>query len=87
MSIIYFSETNNRKDFVKKIVKIHQTHIDHANTIFVKPNIVSSESYPTTTNPQTLDSLLENLSGKKVVIGDGHAVDTDIPKTSSQIHP
>ncbi len=80
MSAIYVSTINNRKDFVTKVIKIFQTEIDEVNSIFIKPNIVSSEPYPTTTNPQTLGVLLENLSNKKVIVGDGHAVDTGYTK-------
>jgi uncharacterized protein (DUF362 family) len=41
---------------------------------------VSYESYPTTTHPKTLDVLLTLLADKKIIVGDGHAVDTGITK-------
>jgi len=80
MSVIYFAETANRKDFVAKIAKIFKAQLDQANSIFIKPNIVSSEPYPTTTHPEILDALLDHLSGRKLVVGDGHAVDTGYTK-------
>jgi uncharacterized protein (DUF362 family) len=46
-----------------------------AKRIFVKPNIVSSEPYPTTTHPEVLDALLSWLSSREVIVGDGPAVD------------
>jgi uncharacterized protein (DUF362 family) len=80
MSIIYISKTGNRKDFVTKIIKTFKKKIEQANSIFIKPNIVSSEPYPTTTHPEILDALLENLSNKKLIVGEGHAVDTGYTK-------
>jgi uncharacterized protein (DUF362 family) len=76
MSIVYTAEISNRKEFVTKIIEIFKTQLDQANFIFIKPNIVSSEPYPTTTNPEILDALLSNLSDRKLLVGDGHAVDT-----------
>ena len=80
MSAIYSAETSNRKDFVAKIMKIFKTQLDQANSIFIKPNIVSSEPYPTTTHPKILDALLSHLSDRKLIVGDGHAVDTGYTK-------
>ncbi len=80
MSAIYTAETSNRKDFVTKIMKIFKTELDQATSIFVKPNIVSSEPYPTTTHPKTIDALLAHLSDRKLIVGDGHAVDTGYTK-------
>jgi uncharacterized protein (DUF362 family) len=81
MSDIYFAETSNREVFVNKIMKIFGAQLDQAKRIFIKPNIVSSEPYPTTTHPQTLDSLLDHISDRKIVVGDGHAVDTGYAKS------
>jgi len=80
MPAIYTAETSNRKDFVTKITKIFKAQLDQANSIFIKPNIVSSEPYPTTTHPKTLDALLGHLSDRKLIVGDGHAVDTGYTK-------
>jgi uncharacterized protein (DUF362 family) len=80
MSVIYSAKNCDRKDFVTKTIKIFKTQIDEANSIFVKPNIVSSEPYPTTTHPQILNALLDHLSDREVIVGDGHAVDTGYTK-------
>jgi uncharacterized protein (DUF362 family) len=64
MSIIYVTKTNDQKEFVTKIVKIYKQQLDQAHTIFIKPNIVSYEPYPTTTHPKTLDTLLTLLAEK-----------------------
>ena len=80
MSTIYTAEVNDQKEFIVKIIQIYKQQIDEAQSIFIKPNIVSIEPYPTTTNPKTLDTLLTLLSDKIIVVGDGHAVDTGITK-------
>jgi uncharacterized protein (DUF362 family) len=80
MSAIYFAKTRNRIDFVIKTIEMLKTQIEEASSIFIKPNIVSSESYPTTTHPQILDTLLGQLSDREVIVGDGHAVDTGYTK-------
>lgn len=87
MSAIYVAENCNRKDFVSKIMKNFKTQITRANKIFIKPNIVSSEPYPTTTHPQILDTLLDHLSGREVIVGDGHAVDTGYTKNIIENSP
>ena len=80
MSVIHVAKTNDQKEFVTKIVKIYKQQLDQAHTIFIKPNIVSFEPYPTTTHPKTLDTILTLLSDKNLIVGDGHAVDTGITK-------
>jgi len=75
VSLVYYSETSNRRDFVTKILNMFQAQLENAKRIFIKPNIVSSEPYPTTTHSETLDTLLSLLSNHDVVVGDGPAVD------------
>jgi uncharacterized protein (DUF362 family) len=75
LSIVYYSETPNRKDFVTKIFDIFKSQLENTKRIFIKPNIVSSEPYPTTTHPEVLDTLLSQLSNHDVIVGDGPAVD------------
>jgi uncharacterized protein (DUF362 family) len=75
VSLIYYSETCNRTDFVAKTLEIFKDCLETVKRIFVKPNIVSSEPYPTTTHPEVLDALLSWLSGHEVIVGDAPAVD------------
>ena len=75
MSLVYYCETCNRHDFVVKILEIFKEQLETAKRIFIKPNIVSSEPYPTTTHPEVLDALLNKLSSHEIVVGDGPAVD------------
>lgn len=46
-----------------------------AKKVFVKPNIVSYEVYPTITHPETLDAVLNGLKNRNVIVGDAPAVD------------
>ena len=80
LSIIYLAESSNRKDFVTKIMEIFKVQLDQAQSFFIKPNIVSFEPYPTTTHPEVLDTLLSHLSDRKLMVGDGPAVDTGFLK-------
>ena len=75
MSTIYFSRANDRKEFTKKTLQIFDEHFKKAKKIFVKPNIVSYEPYPTTTHPETLETILKQLSNHEVTVGDAPAFD------------
>jgi uncharacterized protein (DUF362 family) len=75
MSTVYFSENGNREQFVDKMLDIFATQLHKAKKVFVKPNIVSYEPYPTTTHPAVLEAILKQLEGKEVVVGDAPAID------------
>lgn len=75
MSTVYYSENCNRTEFVDRILKVFETNVKKARSVFVKPNIVSYEPYPTTTHPETLEAVLKHFSGCEVVVGDGPAID------------
>ena len=50
--------------------------IQEDEKIMIKPNIVSPESYPTTTDPNLLDLILEILkNSSKIEVADGPAPD------------
>jgi uncharacterized protein (DUF362 family) len=75
VSLVYYRETSNRRDFVTKTLEIFKEQLENAKRIFIKPNLVSSEPYPTTTHSEVLDALLSKLSSHEIVVGDGPAVD------------
>jgi len=75
MSTIYFSESLDRRDFTAKILGIFKESLEKAGKIFIKPNIVSHEPYPTTTHPEVLETILEQLSNHEVIVGDAPAID------------
>jgi uncharacterized protein (DUF362 family) len=76
MSTVYFSENDNREQFVDKIFDAFAAQLDKAKKVFVKPNIVSYEPYPTTTHPEVLEAVLKRLGDREVVVGDAPAIDT-----------
>jgi len=72
---VYFSETSDRKQFVVNIFELFRKRLQDARRVFVKPNIVSYEPYPTTTHPDVLEGVLRGLSWCDVVVGDAPAID------------
>jgi uncharacterized protein (DUF362 family) len=72
---VYFSENCSRQHFVSKIMEIYESPLQKAKKIFVKPNIVSYEAYPTTTHREVLEAILKRLSGHEIVVGDAPAID------------
>ncbi|MEM5871840.1 MAG: DUF362 domain-containing protein [Candidatus Aenigmatarchaeota archaeon] len=78
-SEIYFSKIGERKKFVKKIMKKFSKEMKDKNKIFIKPNIVSYEPYPTTTHPDVLREVLCNLPKKsEIVVGDACVPDSPV---------
>ena len=75
VSTVYFSENCSREHFVGKIMEIYESPLQKAKKIFVKPNIVSYEAYPTTTHQEVLEAILKRLSGHEIVVGDAPAID------------
>jgi len=74
--VLIASETSNTKRrFVKRVLAKCADLIKSDDTVFIKPNLVSDEPYPTTTDPQVLDTVLSFLSRHKVAVGDGPAYD------------
>lgn len=77
--IIYFLKckegNEKRKEFTQKILDIFKDQIK--GKVFIKPNMVSHEEYPNTTNPEILETVIMYLQdhGYEIMCGDGHAVD------------
>src|SRR5665647_350733 len=61
--------------FVSGVLTRYADMFEEAEKVFVKPNVVSNEPYPTTTDPKVLDTVLTYLSSHNVVVGDGPAYD------------
>jgi uncharacterized protein (DUF362 family) len=74
-STVYFSQNSSREHFVNQILDNFTAPLQKAKKVFVKPNIVSYEPYPTTTHPEVLEAVLKRLGGRKVVVGDAPAID------------
>ena len=75
MSTVYFSETSDREHFIGQIFEVFAASLERAKKVFVKPNIVSYEPYPTTTHPKVLEAVLKRLGGCELVVGDAPAID------------
>jgi len=75
MSTVYFSQSGNRERFVSQILEIFNPSLQKVKKVFVKPNIVSYEPYPTTTHPEVLEAILKRLDDREVVVGDAPAID------------
>jgi uncharacterized protein (DUF362 family) len=75
LSTVYYSENLDREQFVDRILKIFEVKLAGVKKVFVKPNIVSYEPYPTTTHPMILEAVLKRLSKYEVVVGDAPAID------------
>jgi len=76
-----FKETADaatKYDFVTKALDQFSDKIASASSIFVKPNLVSKEPYPTTTDPQLLDTVLKCLPHHDLTVGDGPAFDAPL---------
>lgn len=91
--MILKEKTENREQFVEKAfewAKIFEK-IQEKEKIFVKPNIVSWEEYPTTTHPDVLKKCLELLCKYKkrenIVVGDGPAFDAGNSQNIIANHP
>ncbi len=75
---IYSEKTEDRENFVLSVMKKFYKEIEPMKKIFVKPNIVSFEPYPTTTHPDVLRTTLEFLTNKKrheIIVADAPAPD------------
>ncbi len=83
----FIKKTTDRVGFVVEIMNKYRHIIDGAKRVFVKPNIVSHELYPTTTHPDVLDTVLEALDGKDIIVGDGLAVDIFRTHITLVAHP
>lgn len=73
---VFVRETDDRKDFTRAVMKRFEREWS-GKRVFVKPNIVSHERYPTTTHPDVLEEVLKSLTERDcdVIVGDGPAPD------------
>jgi uncharacterized protein (DUF362 family) len=92
MSDVYvaISSASTKCDFVNTALNLFKDKIKDVKSVFVKPNLVSREPYPTTTDPLVLDAVLSYLSEHDVAVGDGPAFDSIWDKTTGNVirdHP
>lgn len=87
MSEVLICRTTDRASFTSKALKYFSNLFNGVERVFIKPNIVSHEHYPTTTHPQTLRAVLESLSSLELLVGDGPAVDIVSSHRVLEKHP
>ncbi|MGZ4929170.1 MAG: DUF362 domain-containing protein [Halobacteriota archaeon] len=73
--LVALESAATKTGFVSGVLTRYAEMFEEAEKVFVKPNVVSNEPYPTTTDPQVLDTVLTYLSRHNVVVGDGPAYD------------
>ena len=87
----YVAKTEDRRRFIWELLARLGVakRVQEAQRILVKPNIVSHESYPTTTHPDVLSVCLEFLAQyhKEVIVADGPAFDAGNSKVILDQHP
>ena len=85
-SKIYFSRSSSVQDFLEKILELFQEKLQ--GRILLKPNLVSGEPYPTTTDPEIFRSLVRLLKNQ-VELGAGDASAADLVRPSKMLknHP
>ena len=90
MGIVYLWKGDDRQAFLEMLFKRFEVDTyARGKAVLVKPNIVSSEAYPTTTHPAMLEACLGLLQGfaGKIVVADGPACDAGNSKTIIENHP
>jgi uncharacterized protein (DUF362 family) len=88
VSEVLCRRTGDRKAFVRDVLARFSGEFS-GKRVFVKPNIVSYEGYPTTTHPDLLEACLAFLqgSGCETGVGDGPAIDAGKPHRVIEDHP
>ena len=71
---VFVRETDDRRAFTREAMKRFSGEWA-GRKVFVKPNVVSYERYPTTTHPDVLREVLRALTSRdcEVIVGDGPA--------------
>lgn len=87
-SAVFLKETDDRAGFTCSVMNRFRKEWS-GKKIFVKPNIVSFERYPTTTHPDVLRQVLKTLdrAGCEVIVGDGPAPDAGDSARIIEHHP
>lgn len=82
---IFYTKSNDRVSFTNNILEEFSDEIKGKKRVLIKPNIVSLEPYPSTTHPDTLETVLSFLSkfNCQVIVGDGPAMDINTKKVMS----
>ena len=87
-SAVFLKETDDRAGFTRAVMNRFRKDWS-GRKVFVKPNIVSFERYPTTTHPDVLRQVLRMLdrAGCETIVGDGPAPDAGNSSRIIENHP
>ncbi len=85
MSTIYFTEDHDRKRFVASLLSRLRINIE--GKVLIKINLVSYNPYPTTTHPEMIEAVYDQIksTASEIICGDGHGVDVSSKKIEN--HP
>ncbi|MFX0033494.1 MAG: DUF362 domain-containing protein [Candidatus Hodarchaeota archaeon] len=85
MSTIYFCKTLERKRFVASFISRFRKRIE--GKVLIKVNLVSHNPYPTTTHPEMIEAVYEQIksSASEIICGDGQSIDLSAKKIED--HP
>ena len=86
-SVVWLQETRHREHFIQHVLE-NEFGEPKAKRILIKPNIVSSEGYPTTTHQATVRSVLQYFlpHAKEILVADSPAFDAGDSKEIIQSH-
>ncbi len=90
MSVVYLRRGEDRGAFVRAVwQRLEVQQKVTGKRILIKPNIVSHESYPTTTHPETLEACIRLLLpvAKRIIVADGAAWDAGDSEAIIKRHP
>jgi len=85
MSTIYFTKNPDRKRFVASLISRFRNNIE--GKVLIKVNLVSYNPYPTTTHPEMIEAVYEQIKSiaSEIICGDGQSLDISTKKVEN--HP
>ncbi|MFX1407041.1 MAG: DUF362 domain-containing protein [Promethearchaeota archaeon] len=85
MSMIYFTKNQDRKKFVASLIPRFRDDIK--GKVLIKVNLVSYNPYPTTTHPEMIEAVYEQIKSiaSEIICGDGQSLDLSAKKLEN--HP
>jgi uncharacterized protein (DUF362 family) len=84
-STIYFTKDPDRKRFVASLISRFKNQI--VGRVLLKVNLVSYNPYPTTTHPEMIEAVYEQIksNASEIICGDAHGL--DVPAKKIENHP
>lgn len=85
MSTIYYTKNPDRKRFVASVMSRFKNYID--GKVLIKVNLVSHNNYPTTTHPEMIEAVYDQIKShaSEIICGDAQSIDLSVKKIEN--HP